>query len=278
MTIPSEGEADKVLKTTIDDIVLEEKKEGAADDDHKTEKKTDELPEYKDAWKYKLKEKTCCFWMGILGNSCLLALLFLDTYYTFWTTDWLMSILVQFLNYMVFDIYLIVLAFSLLTLLWSWSVSRRFWFITRNFYASMVIVFVTILSIALWIILSTSTYTPALFDARLNGGKRITIPEPSFQGGQPFNILRFMYPFRQFDVFSETHDIRNYSEMPRYPKGDFSRPCCGQNEVPTSEWEDTLRLDVVKASVFANETCLLPVIFHIHGGGYTGGHRSMIWD
>lgn len=96
MTIPTEGEADKVL-TKIDDIV-EGKKEGAANDENKTEEKIEELPEYKTAWKDKLKEKTCCFWMGILGNSCLLTILFLDIYYTFLTTSWFMSLLIQLLN------------------------------------------------------------------------------------------------------------------------------------------------------------------------------------
>lgn len=178
---------------------------------------------------------------------------------------------------MVFDICLILLALGMLILLYIWLSSRSFKFITRNFYACMVIIFLNIFTITLWIIISTSTYSPALFDARLNGGERLKIPEPRVQGGQPFSMLNFMWP-KAFDVFSETHDVRNYSEMPRYPKGDFTRPCCGKTEVPTSEWEDTLRLDVVKASVFANSTSLLPVIFHIHGGGYTAGDRTHIGE
>lgn len=113
----------------------------------------------------------------------------------------------------------------------------------------------------------------------------MVIPEPRFQGGQPFNLLTFMSLSKnnfalwreKVDVVSKTFDVRNYSEIPRYPNGDFSKFCCGDMQMPPSPWEERLRLDVIKAPAFVGKTDL-PVIFYVHPGGYTGGDRTWVTE
>lgn len=179
------------------------------------------------------------------------------------------------MNWYQFDFNLIVLVLGILHHLYT---RGRSYFITRNYYTCMVIVLVNIFATMIWIIIATSTYTPALFEARLNAGEKIASREPSFQGGQPFSILTFIYPLRNIDVVRETFDVRNYSEKPHYPNGDYVKSCCSNYEIPTGEWEDTLRLDVIKAPRFVQEGDLLPVIFNIHGGGYTAGSRDHTYE
>merc|ERR1719320_905005 len=132
----------------------------------------------------------------------------------------------HYLNWMVLDFALIIFVLGFIALLHHRLTYGSFYLTSRNHYVCMGIAFANICTITLWIIISTSAYTPALFDSRLNGGEQIAIPEPSFQGGQPFNILSLMFPNKNIlDVVSETFDVRNYSEVPRYPKGDFIGPC-----------------------------------------------------
>jgi len=129
-------------------------------------------------------------------------------------------------------------------------------------------------AILLWIIISTSTYTPAMFDTRFNGGDLVRIPEPKFQGGHPFSMLNFMSLTRSHvEVVSKTYDVRNYSEIPRYPKGDFSKFGYGYLHIEPSPWEERLRLDVLKDVAFVNHSDL-PVIISVHGGAYIGGSRK----
>jgi len=95
--------------------------------------------------------------------------------------------------------------------------------------------------------------------------------------GKVFSLTSAMIGFSDYSKEFErsTFVVRNNSETPRFPNGDYSPYCCRPlPPSPLVPWDNKLRLNLMLDTNRLAEEVRLPVVVHIHGGGWVNGVKA----